>query len=99
MKEKIMAFYAENKSLVTVFGLIILMIGLAKYAIPAPKRRRRRATRTTTGTTSRTTGKRTGQFTMGVNGKLLRVPAGKRAYQVKGSVAARNRMRAIRKRR
>lgn len=106
---KIKLFYSQNKTLSYILIAVLAVFFLPVHKLFKKKRRyKRRSTRTRTTRRRRTSparrstsrassgGRRAG-YTMGVNGTWLRIPAGKKPWQVKGSLAARRRMAKIRK--
>jgi Flp pilus assembly protein TadB len=112
MLDKIKSMFAgENKTMLYVITAIGAVLLVGKMMLPKPRRRKRKpvARRSTArkstarrSTARRSTARKTRtrangkKYTKGVNGKLLLIPAGKKPWQVKGSLAARNRMRKIR---
>lgn len=89
-------YNAENAAIVV--GLLVVVFLVAKYAMPKSTRRKRR----TSATRRRSSVRRASapaNTTKSVTGANLRVPRGKKPWQVKGSLAARRRMAQIRRKR
>jgi len=85
------------ENIAVVFGVLVLLIVSAKFLIPKVKRKAKRRRVTTARRT--TTRRKAGNTTKSVTGANLRVPSGKKPWQVKGSLAARRRMALIRRKR
>lgn len=95
--EQIRKFYGENKTIsyVLIFFVALFLLPIGKLIKPKRRVKRRKPVVKRVRNVRRSATK--AGFTKSVTGKMLRVPSGKKPWQVKGSQAAKNRMSKIRK--
>lgn len=97
MIDQIKKFYADNKviSYVLIFFVALFVLPIGKLMKPKRRVKRKRPIIKRARAVKRSAAK--AGYTKSVTGKLLRIPNGKKPWQVKGSQAAKNRMAKLRK--
>lgn len=93
LKTKIMAWVENNKAIAAVIGIVAAIFIFKKLNRPTRRRRRRVAVKTYRRRTVRRMKSPVSRR------RYSKTPTGKKAWQVKGSLAARRRMAQLRARR